>query len=225
MFHWTQRLANKKSGCLCVLRDFKSLRVFHLDAGIMKSLFWKYFLSLLLLIPRSSLAFYFSVGILFILTLMWFKVDINWRKKSLNKIHIPFIYAPKISRLQLNEMFLVGPKWFLFFFSPAAFLLTFMYQLQGFSALQHHANPFYSSSFTWARRCPRECTAPFATLTGCWWALPQGAPSPFLGLLGPSGSSCRVLLGPDVVWWGWTGGERGRIGPIFSTTKQKQSCC
>lgn len=78
---WTQHAAHKKYGCMCVLRDFKSLEVVHWDAGSIKSLFWKYFFSLLLSIPRSSLVFHFPVGILFIFTLIWFKVDIKWRKE------------------------------------------------------------------------------------------------------------------------------------------------
>lgn len=78
---WTQHAAHKEYGCMCVLRDLKSLEVVCLDAGSIKSLFWKYFFSLLLSVPRTSLVFHFSIGILFIFTLIWFKVDIKWRKK------------------------------------------------------------------------------------------------------------------------------------------------
>lgn len=215
---WTQHSAHKKWGCMYVPRDFKSLEVFHLDAGSIKSLFGKFFFSLLLSIPRRSLVFHFSVGILFILTLIWFKVDINQRK-SFKKNHIPFIYAPKISRMQLNKMFPFGPKWFLVFFSPAALLPSFAFQVQRFLAVQHQTKPSIIDPAL------PECAAALGTahfpLPACqsgWWAWP---PEPSL----PSQASWRLPLGPDLVWWGGTGGQRGETGPIFSTAKGKQSCC
>lgn len=115
----------------------------------------------------------------------------------MNKIHIPFIYVQKISRMQLNTMFLFGPKWFLVLFSPAALLPSFMCQLQSFLAVQHQTNP--SITHPALPECaPTLGTAqfPLPTCQGGWWARPQGTLSPFPGQLqSPSWARFGVVRG------------------------------
>lgn len=117
--------------------------------------------------------------------------------KSLKTDHIPSIYAPKISRMQLNKMFLLGPKWFLFFFSTAALLPRFMCQVQRFLAVRHQTNPCIILPAL-PECAPALDTAQFplpASQSG-WWAWPRKALSPFPGQLqSPSWARFGVVSG------------------------------
>lgn len=103
-----------------------------------KSLFWKYFFSLLLSIPRSSLVLHFSVGILVIVTLIWFKVDIKWRKKLEQNSYSLYLCTKKRKDISFWTKII---SIFLLSSCPS--------QLQEFWAVQHQINASYISSITW----------------------------------------------------------------------------
>lgn len=203
--NWIQHAAHKKYGCRCVLRDFKSLEVVRLDAGSIKALFWKYFFSLLLSIPRSSLVLHFSVGILVIFTLIWFKVDIKWRKKlEQNSYSLYLCTKNKKDEVEQNISFSTKIIYiFLLSSCPSS-------QLQEFWAVQHQINASYIQQWV----CPY--------LGSSWfpWSVCQGG---LVGLvLGSSLSFPRTARESilDQIWCG-EGEQEGRegTGPIFFTSK------
>lgn len=204
---WTQHAAHKKYGCVCVLRDFKSLEVACLDVGSINSLFWKYFFSLLLSVPRSSLVFHFSVGILFIFTLIWFKVDIKWRKKLKQNSYSLYL----CTKNKKDEVEQTISFWFKII--STLFLSSCPSQLQGFWAVQHQINASLINPALPERASTWVLPSSLASLPGWVWS--WGVHSPFPGQQ-QSSSWTRFL------WWrGMRGNEQD---PFLSPTKRKQSC-
>lgn len=202
---WTQHAAHKKYGCVCVVRDFKGLEVVCLDAGSIKSLFWKYFFSLLLSIPRSSLVLHFSVGILVIFTLIWFKVDIKWRKKlEQNSYSLYLCTKNKKDEVEQNISFLT--KIISIFLLPSCPSS----QLQEFWAVQHQINASYIQQ--WVYPYLGSSQFPLSVCQGALVGLVLG-----ISLSFPRAAREFLL---DQIWCG-EGEQEGRegTGPIFFPSK------
>lgn len=173
---WTQHAAHKKYGCMCVVRDFKNLEVVRSDASGIKSLFWKYFFSLLLSVPRSSLVFHFSVVSLFIFTLIWFKVVIKWRKKlEQNSYSLYLCTKNKKDEVEQNISFWTEIiSIFLLSSCPSS-------QLQGFEQCSTKSMPLLLIQHYLSVPLPGCFPVSFASLPGWVWS--WGAHSPFPGQL------------------------------------------
>lgn len=201
---WTQHAAHKRYGCVCVLRDFKSLEVVCLDVGSINSLFWNHFFSLLLSVPRSSLVFRFSVGILFIFTLIWFKVDIKWRKKLKQNSYSLYL-CTKNKKDEVEQTISFWIK-----IISTLFLSSCPSQLQGFWAVQHQINASFIN--------------PALPERASMWVLPSFPCQPArVGLVLGSALSfprtaAEFLLDKIFVM---KGNEREWTGPVFSPNKTK----
>lgn len=168
-----------------------------------KSLFWKYFFSLLLSIPRSSLVLHFSVGILVIVTLIWFKVDIKWRKKLEQNSYSLYQCTKKKEGWSWTKYFLLDQNNFYFssfqlpFSAPG--VLSCAAPNQCLLYIQHYLSVPLPGFF------------PVSFVSLPEWAGGSGPREPTV----LSQDSCRAPHGPDMVQWRGTGGDRELRGPIF----------